>query len=610
MTNLNKEPNRLITEKSPYLLQHAYNPVDWYPWGKEAFDKAKNENKPIFLSIGYSVCHWCHVMAKESFEDNEVAEVLNRDFISIKVDKEERPDIDTVYMNVCQILTGQGGWPTTIIMTPDQKPFFAGTYFPKKAVYGRPGLLDILEAIKKGWKQEKETLIKTGEHIVSLLNEEDNQFITEESPDKQNEIENDIELEEKANSLIISAKHFFEESFDERYGGFGKSPKFPTPHHLLLLLKLYEKEKNEHSLEMVEKTLKQMYRGGIYDHIGGGFCRYSTDQQWLVPHFEKMLYDNALLSLAYIETFKLTGEELYMEIVQDTLDYILREMTNEKGGFYSAQDADSEGKEGKYYLFQPEEILQVLGKERGESFCKEFDITENGNFEGDNIPNLLKNSKFQLSSKDFQEEKKKIYEYRLNRMRLHKDDKILTAWNGMMITAFSQAYAIFGKRAYLEAAEKTAGFIVEKMTKSDGTLHVHYRNSEAVGSGYLDDYAYCVWGFIELYEASHRVIYLQNALDYNKIMLEEFWDEKEGGFFFTSNDSEKLISRPKETYDGAIPSGNSVAAYNLIRLARKMENSELEELAKRQVQFLLKAAKKYPSGHSFALLTFYNFFKK
>lgn len=602
-------PNRLIYEKSPYLLQHAYNPVDWYPWGKEAFEKAKEENKPIFLSIGYSSCHWCHVMEAESFDDEEVAEAINRDLIAIKVDKEERPDIDAVYMAACQVLTGQGGWPTTIIMTPEQKPFFAGTYFPKKTIDGRPGLLDILEVAVSSWKLDRDKLIQTGNHMVSLLDRGQDAEETGQPEDKADRGENNETETPLHNGSIIKAKRLFEEGFDERNGGFGRSPKFPTPHNLLFLMRFYELENNERSIEMVEKTLQQMYRGGIYDHIGGGFCRYSTDQQWLVPHFEKMLYDNALLSLAYLEAYKITGAELYKEIAKDTLEYVLREMTDDEGGFYSAQDADSDGVEGKYYLLQPEEIIRVLGKEDGTAFCVQYDITDAGNFEGASIPNLLKNRYYKQCRKNFYAQKMDIYKYRLGRMPLYKDDKVLTAWNGMMIAAFAYAYKILGERKYLEAAERAAEFIDEKLTRKEGSLRVRYRDLEAAGNGYLDDYSYYVWGLIELHEATYRVTYLQKALDYNLRMIKDFWDEEKGGFFLTSKDSEKLIFRPKETYDGALPSGNSVAAYNLVRLAGKMGSTELDRMAEKQLQFLTKEAEAHPTGYSFALLALSHYLK-
>ncbi|MEL7655517.1 MAG: thioredoxin domain-containing protein, partial [Bacillota bacterium] len=423
MVNTTKMPNRLINESSPYLLQHARNPVDWYPWGEEAFNRAKTEDKPVFLSIGYSTCHWCHVMAHESFEDEEVAEVLNRDFISIKVDKEERPDIDAVYMSVCQGLTGSGGWPLTIIMSPDQRPFFAGTYYPKTKRYNVPGLLEILDAVTKEWKGNKDSLLETGDKIVNAL---------KAGTQKQDhDMTGQIDHNGLSKDIIHEAKELFSQSYDERYGGFGRSPKFPSPHNLMFLLRYSKFEKDERALEIVEKTLLQMYRGGIFDHIGYGFSRYSTDEKWLAPHFEKMLYDNALLAIICSETYQITGKELYQRVARKTLSYITREMTDEQGGFYSAQDADSEGTEGKYYIFTPDEILKLLGEQDGTLFNGFFDITGRGNFEGSNIPNLLKNKVYDPIPDMIRGMIPKVYEYRYNRTRLHKDDKQLTSWNSL-----------------------------------------------------------------------------------------------------------------------------------------------------------------------------------
>lgn len=601
--------NRLYKEKSPYLLQHAHNPVDWFPWGEEAFEKAKREDKPIFLSIGYSTCHWCHVMEAESFEDLEVAEVLNQDYIAIKVDKEERPDIDMVYMNVCQIITGQGGWPNTIVMTSDQMPFFAGTYFPKKQTQGRIGLIELLGKISLLWKEKRGDLLNSAEQIHGILQRNGKQTIeaTEESPedspeDAKSDQDADTEDQNLVNQLLDDAKRYYVDQFDERYGGFGKSPKFPSPHNLLLLLALYEKRGDGRALEMAESTLKQMHRGGLYDHIGGGFARYSTDRQWLVPHFEKMLYDNALLLMAYTKAYELTKDEGYHQVVTETVGYLLKEMKHPSGGFYSAQDADSEGLEGSFYLFRPEEVLEVLGEEDGKSFCRFYDITESGNFEGSNIPNLLANSIDILPPPSVLAQKKKLYEYRAARMALRKDDKILTAWNGLAIVALSRVYKVFLDRQALDGAEQAVSFMQKHLTRKEDRLRVRYRDRESVGLGYLDDYAFYVWGLIELYEATHKVSYLQSALDYNNRMLQDFLDEENGGFFFTSNESETLIFRPKETYDGAIPSGNSVAALNLISLGRRMNSEELDSNARQQLRFLGKSAMAHPAGHSMGLL--------
>ncbi|MBR0596979.1 thioredoxin domain-containing protein [Sinanaerobacter chloroacetimidivorans] len=591
----NRETNRLIHEKSPYLLQHAHNPVDWFPWGEEAFQKAQKEDKPVFLSIGYSTCHWCHVMAHESFEDNDVAQALNKDFVSIKVDKEERPDIDAVYMTVCQAVTGRGGWPLTIIMSPNQKPFFAGTYFPKTKHYQIPGLLDILSAVTEEWKKNRRDLEETGDKIIQALNKAEGE---------EKGIHWDTEAGFAARRMVTEAKELFQSSFDEKYGGFGESPKFPSPHNLMFLLRCYKLEKDESALYMVEKTLRYMYRGGIFDHIGFGFSRYSTDNKWLVPHFEKMLYDNALLAIIYLETFQITEKEIYRMIAAKTLDYILREMTDSEGGFYSAQDADSEGIEGKYYVFDPAETIRLLGEEDGAYFNEYFDISERPNFEEGSIPNLIKNELYEQNDSKIDDLIKKVYEYRLTRTMLHKDDKQLTSWNSLMIVAFAKAYKALNDDKYLQAAEKAAAFISNSLSKENGKLFVRYREGEAAGDGTLDDYAFFIWALLEIYEANYNSNYLDQAIKLSKIMQKQFWDEKSGGFFLTDKDAEGLIYRPKETYDGAVPSGNSAACYVLIKLSKLTGMQEPKELANKQLGFLMKHVAGYPAGHSFALMAF------
>lgn len=579
-----KYTNKLINEKSPYLLQHAHNPVDWYPWGKEAFEKAKREDKPVFLSIGYSTCHWCHVMAHESFEDEEVAEAL-RDFVCIKVDKEERPDVDAVYMAVCQAMTGSGGWPLTILMTAEQKPFFAGTYFPKHSRYSMPGLLDLLSAVAEQWRSNREQLLSVGDRILDVI---------QARPKSRN-------TQKPSEEIIEEAVSMFQQSFDEKYGGFGHNPKFPTPHNLLFLLHRYYFDEDKRLLSMVEKTLEQMYRGGIYDHIGYGFSRYSTDNKWLVPHFEKMLYDNALLVMAYLEAYQVTGKIFYRRVSEQILEYALREMTDSKGGFYCAQDADSEGKEGKYYVFTPDEIQSILGKEDGAYFNRYFNITESGNFEGKNIPNRLGSPDFDHEDKRIQALIPKVYEYRLRRTKLHKDDKILTSWNALMIAAFAKAYRVLGEERCLTAAQRATEYLLE-YHNVDGRLCVRSRDGETSGNGGLDDYAFFVWALLELYEATFDTRYLEQALRFCQIMTDEFLDEENSGFYLTAKSAESLIYRPKETYDGAIPSGNSVAGYCLQKLARLTGRSELMELAAQQMDFLAAEVLDYPSGYSFALM--------
>lgn len=594
MTMTAKIPNRLINETSPYLLQHAYNPVDWHPWGGEAFRKAKEEDKPIFLSIGYSTCHWCHVMAHESFEDDEVAEVLNREFISIKVDKEERPDIDSVYMSVCQGITGSGGWPLTIIMTPEQKPFFAGTYYPRRKRYNVPGILEILDAVTKEWKENRDSLVKAGDKIVNVLAARvQNQNLNQESEMSSSKITKEI---------IEEAKEILFQGFDNWYGGFGTSPKFPTPHNLMFLLRYSKFEKDEHALEIVEKTLQQMYRGGIFDHIGYGFSRYSTDDKWLVPHFEKMLYDNALLVMIYLEAYQITGNELYKAVAVKTLHYIAREMTDKDGGFYSAQDADSEGEEGKYYVFSQKEILDLLGETDGILFNQFYDITEIGNFEGSNIPNLIKTRDYDPIPDTIRKRIPELYDYRLSRTELHKDDKILTSWNSLMIVAFAKAYKALEDGQYLQAAERGAAFLSEALTGKNGKPHISYRDGTAAGTGNLDDYAFFIWALLELYEATMDLTYLEKARELCSMMTACFWDDEGSGFYLTDKDSEQLIYRPKETYDGAIPSGNSAAGYILIKLSKLTGMEEYHKQGLKQLSFLSENAGSYPAGYCFAMM--------
>ena len=577
--------NHLKNQTSPYLLQHAENPVNWYPWCDEAFERARKEDKPIFLSIGYSTCHWCHVMAHESFEDLEIAEILNQYFISIKVDKEERPDIDSIYMSVCQTFTGSGGWPTTIFLTPEQKPFFAGTYFPKTARYGRPGLKGLLLAVHKKWKTSREGLLKSAEEIISILN-------------KKNIVSGNINEQ-----LIGNAFELYKRTFDKEFGGFGSAPKFPTPHNLLFLMRFYEKSKDKVAMEMVEKTLLSMYRGGMFDHIGGGFSRYSTDRYFLVPHFEKMLYDNALLILAYCKAYQLTKKSIYCDAAKKTAEYILREMTSSEGGFYSAQDADSEGVEGKYYLFEPSEIIGILGEKAGKEFNEYFDISKEGNFEGGNIPNLLQNPTISEGCNKYLNS---VYEYRKKRYFLHLDDKILTSWNALMITAMCHLYRVTGNKTYLSAATKAQEFIQDKLCEED-CLYISYREGKRSGKGFLDDYADEILALLALYEATLDETHLEKAKRFLEKVLSDFWDEGQGGFFLYGRENETLILRPKETYDGAIFSGNSAMAYNLVQLALLTGEKKYEELAEQQLKFMSVEARHYPSGYAMFLMALSDF---
>lgn len=590
--------NHLIHEKSPYLLQHAENPVNWYPWGKEAFEKAEREDKPVFLSIGYSTCHWCHVMAHESFESHEVAQILNKEYIAIKVDREERPDIDAVYMNVCQAVNGSGGWPLTVILTADQKPFFVGTYFPKYSGYGQPGLIDILQKIALLWKTAKADLLNSGTNIVKAVFEREEHMSGIPS-----------------RTLLQRAADIFRNNYDRQYGGFGHAPKFPVPHNLFFLMRYAVVEESADILPMVEHTLHTMADGGIFDHIGGGFSRYSTDESWLIPHFEKMLYDNALLSITYLETYQLTKDMFYEDIARRTLDYMLSELNGQKGEFFCGQDADSEGVEGKYYYFTPDEVLKVLGEEKGKEFCSMYDITADGNFEGKAIPNLIEwkqkysqdmgekgQKEWKILPESVKESRRKLYEYRRKRTRLHLDDKVILSWNAWAVIAMAKAGRILGEEKYRKAAERTHNFILNQMTDENGRLFLRWRDGEAAHKGNLDDYAVYGLALLELYEMTFETSYLKEAVLRAKQLEEFFADKEKGGYYLTASDAEKLISRPKETYDGAIPSGNSAAAVLLGRLARYTGDLKWQEASKRQNYFLTGAMGDFPYGHSLALV--------
>ena len=576
--------NRLKDQTSPYLLQHADNPVDWYPWGQEAFDKAKQEDKPVFLSIGYSTCHWCHVMARESFEDPQIAEILNRHFVPVKVDKEERPDIDSIYMAVCQAFTGSGGWPTTVFLTPDQKPFFAGTYFPKTTRNGMIGLRELLVNIHKAWQSDRESLAKSAEEMVLALNS-NRLDMGEVQPNQE------VDLAGRGYAL-------FEKIYDEENGGFGGAPKFPSPHNLLFLMQYYEKRKEKKALDMVLKTLLQMYKGGIFDHIGGGFCRYSTDEKFLVPHFEKMLYDNALLMMAYCKAFELTGELIYRDVAEKIAVYVLREMTDEKGGFYSAQDADSDGEEGKYYVFYPREITELLGAKLGSEFNQHYGITDEGNFNGRSIPNLLHKN---ASDRSFDNQIVQVYDYRKQRCRLHLDDKILTSWNGLMIAALCNLYRVTENKAYLYAAVDAQDFILCNLCEKD-TLYVSYRNGRGDQKGFLDDYAFEIYGLLALYQATWEDTYLKKAVQFCEKVVEDFFDTDKGGFFLYGKDNEQLIAKPKDVYDGAVFSGNSAMAYNLVQLYFLTEEEKYRVLSEQQLYFIGVQAGKFLLGHSMFLI--------
>jgi len=526
-------------------------------------------------------------MAHESFEDVKAAKLLNQDYISIKVDREERPDIDAVYMGVCQMLTGSGGWPLTILMTPEQKPFYAGTYLPKHTRYGAIGLIELLNQVIKDWKEDRDKLLHTGNVITSRL---------------KNQLEKTSERQQLSKEVLEHGRDIFHRLFDKKWGGFGRAPKFPTSHNLIFLLRYSVLEEDNAARDMVEYTLQQMYRGGIFDHIGGGFSRYSTDEMWLAPHFEKMLYDNALLAYTYLQTYTVTKKTFYAETAQKVMDYVLRELTHKQGGFFCGQDADSEGEEGKYYVFTPDEIGEVLGETEGKVYCRRYAITAEGNFEGKNIPNLIFAADYEEEEPVYQEMRERLYQYRVFRTELHLDDKVLTSWNGLMIAAMAKAYCLEDGERYIKAAKKAQAFITKNLKESDGRLLVRWRENEAGHKGQLDDYAFYSWGLIELYQATLDVKYLTEAIEIAGMMEEFFGDEAEGGFYLYASDGEQLISRPKEVYDGAIPSGNSVAAYVIGKLAKLTGESRWQELWDRQISFLMSRIGDYPAGYSFALL--------
>jgi uncharacterized protein YyaL (SSP411 family) len=563
--------NRLIFEKSPYLLQHADNPVDWYPWGEEAFAKARAEDKPIFLSIGYSTCHWCHVMEHESFEDEQVADLLNDSFVCIKVDREERPDIDSVYMTVCQLITGRGGWPLTVFLTPDREPFYAATYIPKQVMLG------FIPKLNEAWKNDRSNLLQHSGRILEQLRS--------------------VAAGGRGAALgrddVQAAFEQLVDRFDGTHGGFGPAPKFPAPHNLMFLLRYWKRTGDEKALEMVETTLERMRRGGVFDHVGFGFHRYSTDERWFVPHFEKMLYDQAMLLMAYTEAYQATGKAEYRRVAEEIIAYVFRDMTDSRGGFYSAEDADSEGGEGKFYVWTEAELRDVLGEDAG-MVVQTFGVRSDGNWveeasghrSGTNIlclerPMAQAAQKLGEDEEDWWEPlRQRLFEAREKRVHPYKDDKVLTDWNGLMIAALAKAARAFDRPEFARAAARASSFILDSMKDSDGGLFHRYRDGEASIKSMVDDYAFLVWGLLELYETTFDVGYLENAIHYNEYLVEHFWDEQAGGFFFTHDDGEDLIVRTKEVYDGAVPSGNSVAALDLIRLGRITANSEYEERAR------------------------------
>ncbi|MDQ7039186.1 MAG: thioredoxin domain-containing protein [Aquificota bacterium] len=585
-----KKPNRLIKEKSPYLLQHAYNPVDWFPWCEEAFEKARKEDKPVFLSIGYSTCHWCHVMEKESFEDEEIARILNENFVSIKVDREERPDIDSVYMSVCQAMTGTGGWPLTIIMTPDRRPFFAGTYFPKEGRYGRPGLKEILLTVAKAWRENREKLEEIASKVAQAVKEE-------KEPSRG-------ELDE---AVIHRTFGELFGSFDSEYGGFGSAPKFPVPHNLMFLMRYYRRTKNQKALDMVRTTLTRMRLGGIWDHVGFGFHRYSTDRYWKLPHFEKMLYDNALLLYTYAEAFRVTGERLFRKTAEEIAEYLTRDMRSPEGVFFSAEDADSEGEEGKFYTWTFEELKAVLSEEEFSLAKRVFSLEEDGNYLEEATREKTGRNILYMSTvpdeglwRRIEEIREKLFRARENRVRPLRDEKVLTDWNGLAVAGFSRAGVLLGRRDFVDTARKTADFILRNTVKGDRVLH-RYKDGTAEIWGFLEDYAYLIWGLTELYFGTFEKTYLDRALELVDHVLKHFRD-KGGGFFKTPDYGEEVLVRKREIYDGATPSGNSVMAFNLIRIGRLTGKEDLVKEAERCLESFGGEISLIPSAHTFSVI--------
>lgn len=597
ITRGNIKQNRLAKEKSPYLRQHATNPVDWYPWGEEAFAAAKAADKPIFLSIGYSTCHWCHVMERESFADPEVATVLNEAFIAVKVDREERPDLDGIYMTVCQAMTGSGGWPLTIIMTHEQKPFFAGTYFPKKSSFGRTGLLELAKRIQALWQTRRDELLAVADHNLAAL---------EAAEEKSAGVQLQPDILDRAFSEMAQA-------YDERYGGFGFAPKFPTPHHLLFLLRYWQRTGEEEALSMVEHTLTVMRKGGIYDQLGSGFHRYSTDERWFAPHFEKMLYDQAMLLLAYLEAYQVTGNSLFRQTAEEVYTYLITVMRDPSGGFYSAEDADSEGVEGKFYLWSWSEVAQVLTPEEAQLVTAYFNLETAGNFRGLEVPDganilhitaELTTVARRLGIDPAQAEallaaaKAKLLAHREQRVHPFKDEKILTDWNGLLLAALATGGRVLQAEEWVQTAEETARFLLTVMRAPDGGLWHRYYRGEAGIHGFLEDYAFLIWGLLELYEATFEARYLKEALALNTYLQRNFLDSAHGGYFQTAVNAAQVPVRQKELYDGAVPSGNSVMLLNLLKLARITGDPSLQQEAERSSVFFGDRVERTPVNYT------------
>jgi uncharacterized protein YyaL (SSP411 family) len=579
--------NRLASESSPYLLQHADNPVEWYPWSEEALQKAEAENKPIFLSIGYSACHWCHVMAHESFEDAETAAIMNEHFVNIKVDREERPDLDSIYMDAVVSITGRGGWPMSVFLTPDGLPFYAGTYFPPTDRYGTPAFKGVLLSVARAYRERRQEINQWNEQFRTHL---------------------DQGLEPSGSPAWLAPETLDEaygrvtSDFDATHGGFGEAPKFPQPMILEFLLRHHHRTDQQHALDMVDLTLTRMAAGGIYDQLGGGFHRYSTDARWLVPHFEKMLYDNALLARVYLHAWQVTGRSIYRRIVEETLDYVIREMTDPDGGFYSAQDADSEGEEGKFFVWTPDEIREILGGE-AEAFMAAYGVTRHGNFEGKNILEFVGHLDQRPA---LAEARPKLFEAREGRVHPGRDDKVLTSWNGLMLAAFAEAARVLDREDYRQVAERNANFVLCELRQENGRLLHSWKDGRARFNAYLEDYAFYAYGLLALYEATFDVRWFIEARSLADMILSHFSDDR-GGFFDTSDDHERLITRPRQVQDNAMPSGNAVAVDVLLRLAALTGSDTYRHPAEAVLEQLTSVMRRHPlaSGHWLSVLTFH-----
>jgi uncharacterized protein YyaL (SSP411 family) len=587
-------PNSLARETSPYLLQHANNPVDWHAWGTEAFERARKEDKPIFLSIGYSACHWCHVMEHESFENQQLAGLMNERFVNIKVDREERPDLDQIYMNAVQAMTGRGGWPMSVFLTHDLKPFYGGTYWPPTGRMGMPGFDQVLAAVSEAWQNRRQAVIDQAEQLTEHLQAVSLSPIGGKGDGSPLSVD-----------LLRHATAMLERVFDHEHGGFGGAPKFPHPMDLRVLLRSWRRWPRDNVLRLATLTLDKMAAGGIYDQLGGGFHRYSVDERWLVPHFEKMLYDNALLAVAYLEAHQATGNADYARVVRETLDYSLREMTDPAGGFYSTQDADSEGVEGKFYVWTPAEIHQILGEDRGRIFCRVYDVTEEGNFEEQNILNLpktLAQSAAMLGrdvnqlTTELAEDRAKLLAVRNQRVWPSRDDKVLVSWNGLMIDAMAQTGAALGESCYIAAAEKAAEFILLRMRRDDGRLLHSWRAGQARFDAYLDDYACLGNALTSLYEATFNEHWIEAAVQLADFMLVHFTDTENGGFYYTAADHEMLITRQKDVQDNATPSSSAMAATMLERLGRLCGRTDYLDAAERTIRSAAALMEKAPTA--------------